>query len=218
MMLWSRSSISGKGAQTGQVLGLVFCIKSKGDAEQCTRQHLVMEDLTGDMCFRRFCSHYIVFLAFNNLSYLRHLHLKILYDFNGLFFWKKQDWLFFFLLSSLFLLSNCLKDDQAPEDPPYALRETQKKPHLTCQRQTRVASRRPGSPDICCVRWCLIYLRGKQGRRGRESAEPLSLHSSLFILQTRSFEIWDVQKMISMANKKNFSDIAHNTISFPVNG
>lgn len=69
---------------------------------------------------------------------------------------KKKNKIDFFFLLPLFFLPNCLKDDQAPKDPPYALRETQKKPHLTCQRfqrQTRVASRRPGSPDICCVGW-----------------------------------------------------------------
>lgn len=31
------------------VLGLVFCSKSEGDAEQSTQQHLLMEDLTCDM-------------------------------------------------------------------------------------------------------------------------------------------------------------------------
>lgn len=151
------------------------------------------------------------FVALNYSSYLRHLYLRILYNFCGLFFKKKKKQTktrptFFFLLSSLFFLPNCLKDGQAPEDPPYALRKTQKKPHLTCQcvqRQTRVASRRPESPDICCVGWCLIYLRGKQGRRGKESTEPLSLHSSLFILQTL-FESWDIEKTISMANKRLF--------------
>lgn len=114
---------------------------------------------------------------------------------------EKNKIITFFL--STFFLPNGLKGDRAPKDLPYVLRETQKKPHLTCesfQRPTPVASRRPGSPDICCVGHCLIYLQGKQGRSGRESTEPLSQYSSPFILHMPSFEIWDIHWTILMAD------------------
>lgn len=107
-----------------------------------------------------------------------------------------------------------------PWRPTYVLRETEKNPNLTCEcllKWTQVASRRSGSPDICCAGRCLNYLQGKPGRKGRW--RHLSLYSSLFILQMPSFEIWDIQKIILMTNKNNVSDIARNTdVSLSVKG